>query len=169
MFVSLGFSEIVLAQESADSQKFNMEEFLKNMDREELEGLTLELIADSLKVSTDEVLNNPEQGKAFMKKMEIKANDELAKSTLQTLSVAAETFTTDPENQGRYPQKIEDLTEDKESYLKQKYCGDTLFGFKYDCEFSSEGYKFVATSAIVGETGTAIFEITTGGVSKEKI
>jgi hypothetical protein len=168
MLVSFGFSKIVLAQEIVDPQKFNMEEFLKNMDREELEGLTLGLIADSLNVSTGEVLNNPEKGMVVVRRMESRANDELAKSTLQALSVAAEAFTTAPENQGKYPQKIEDLTEDKEPYLNQKYCGEMLFGFKYDCEFSAEGYKLVATPVTVGETGTAIFEITTGGVFEEK-
>jgi len=98
----------------------------------------------------------------FLTLREIESNDELAKSTIFSLSVAAETFATG--NNGNYPEFIEDLTEDEEPYLSKRYCGEEISGYKYVCEFSKESYKFVAIPIEVGVTGTETFTITTGGV-----
>ncbi len=167
MVVLISFSQITSAQENAVVKKPSMEEFLGELEKENLEWLVVELMANLLDTTTDDILDNPEKGIAIVNAVEIKGNDALAVSTLQTLSVAAETFTTAPENKGKYPKKIEDLTEDKEPYLLKRYCGETIYGFKYDCDFSAEEYRFVATPEVVGETGSGVFVITTGGVFLE--
>ena len=160
----LGFS----AQENDDPKKIDMIQFVEKMEKVDLEELVLLLVSDSLNTSVYEMLESPEDGMTVIVRMKIKSADDLAKSTLRTISVAAETFTTAPENEGKYPLKIEDLTEDKEPYLSQAYCEETMYGFKYGCDFSAEGYRFVATPEVTGETGSGVFVITTGGVFEEK-
>ncbi|MFA6379225.1 MAG: hypothetical protein WCX16_05555 [Candidatus Omnitrophota bacterium] len=162
--VLLEFSCRALAQENVDKGKVDMIQFLEAKDKAELEGLVVELIADALGVSMYDVLNNSAKGMAILKKIELKNNDELAISTLQSLSVVAEAFAADDQNKGKYPQGIEDLTKGKEPYASEQTCGQTVSGFTYDCIFSPEGYRFVAAPVTAGETGTGVFAITTGGV-----
>jgi len=159
--VLFGFVQRASAQENAGSEEIDIMEFVENLDRDSLEELTLELLADSLGASVYEMLDDSKDAMAIVKRVRMSGNDDLAKSTLRTLSVAAETFAT---VDGKYPQKTEDLTEDDEPYLSQGYCGETIAGYKYDCDFSSEGYRFVATPVMIGDAGTKTFIITTGGV-----
>ena len=164
VFVSGVFCKAVLAQESKDSKVFDLSTVLAEMDREDLEWLVIELLADNLDISPEEVLENPKEVVGLFERMEMEGNDALAESTVRSLSVAAETFATTSENMNVYPQSIEDLTEADEPYLSEGYCGETIEGFKYDCSFSSEGYKFVATPVEMGVTGSAIYVIRTGGI-----
>jgi type II secretory pathway pseudopilin PulG len=90
----------------------------------------------------------------------ISANDALAKSTIQTLSTASQTYQVD--HNGRLPQNIQNLTEATPPYLNQNYCQKTISGYTYTCEFRPDGYVFTATPAQAGTTGTKIFTITDG-------
>ncbi len=92
----------------------------------------------------------------------ISANDALAKSTLRTLSTAAETYAT--ANSGNYPSAITDLTQATPPYLNRAYCGSTVSGFAYSCTLASSGYTFTATPTAVGTSGTKAYTMTTGGV-----
>jgi len=94
----------------------------------------------------------------------ISANDALAKSTLRSLSTASETFAT--ANSGSYPTEITDLTGATPPYINKAYCGDTISGFDYNCNFETSGasYSFEAVPANVGTSGTTTFTISTGGV-----
>ena len=156
MVVLFGFIQGVSAQENVDLKKIDMIEFVEKMERTNLEELVLQLVADSLNISVYEMLENPEQGVAVVQRMKMKDTDDLAKSTLWTLSVAAETFAVSIGKQGKFPLSIEDLTEDIPPFLSKGYCGETIEGFKYDCDFSSDEYRFVATPEV--------FVVTTGGL-----
>ena len=93
----------------------------------------------------------------------ISANDALAKSTLRSLSTASETFATS--NSGSYPAFESDLTGATPPYLNTAYCGETIAGFVYACDFDTgSGYTHTATPDNIGTSGTTVFTITTGGV-----
>jgi len=93
----------------------------------------------------------------------ISANDALAKSTLRTLSTASETFAT--ANSGNYPAQITSLTTATPPYINKEYCGSTISGFGYNCDFGGgAAYTFTSTPVTVGTSGTTTFTITTGGV-----
>jgi len=92
----------------------------------------------------------------------ISANDTTAKTTVRTLSTAAETYGT--ANNGNYPGDETSLTGATPKYLNKGYCGTTVSGFDYVCTMSSTGYTFVAIPTSVGTSGTTTFTITTGGV-----
>lgn len=118
---------------------------------------------DALKLLNDTIVerDNNDAGRAvyFMNSIEIQENDELAMSTLKTIAVAAETYTT--EHDGDYPLKIEDLTEADEPFLDEKYCGETIEGFRYECEFAIDGYRLSAIPVERRRTGIATFIVTT--------
>ena len=92
----------------------------------------------------------------------ISANDALAKSTLRSLSTAAETFAT--ANTGDYPDTETDLTGAIPPYLNTAYCDTTVSGFSYTCDLTTSSYTFTASPTLVGTSGTTVFTITTGGV-----
>lgn len=92
----------------------------------------------------------------------ISANDALAKSTLRSLSTAAETFAT--ANSGNYPDTITDLTGATPPYINKAYCDQTVSGFTYDCTLAIGSYSLAAEPVTVGTSGTTTFTITTGGV-----
>jgi len=92
----------------------------------------------------------------------ISANDALAKSTLRTLSTAAETYAT--ANLGSYPTAVTDLTGATPPYIQKEYCSTTVSGFDYDCYWDLGYYTITATPTAFGTSGTTIFTISTGGV-----
>jgi len=92
----------------------------------------------------------------------ISANDALSKSTLRTLSTAAETFAT--ANSGNYPMDIDSLTGATPAYINKAYCGQTISGFSYVCTFGAGSYSFQSTPVAVGTSGTTTFTVTTGGI-----
>lgn len=95
----------------------------------------------------------------------ISANDALAKSTLRTLSTAAETFATT--NQGAYPGAIASLTTATPPYVNKNYCGETISGYTYTCTFATDSYSFTGTPTTIGTSGTKAFTVTTGGILSE--
>lgn len=92
----------------------------------------------------------------------ISANDALAKSTLRSLSTAAETFAT--ASNGDYPGDIASLTGPTPPYINKAYCDTTVSGFEYTCAFNVGSYTFTADPVTPGTTGTTAYTITTGGV-----
>ena len=96
----------------------------------------------------------------------ISANDALAQSTLRTLATASETYATS--NNGEYPLSIYDLTDAQPPYLNSNYCHQTISGYSYDCNFSSEEYSFTATPVDTGSSGSQEYTISTGGIMSDR-
>ncbi len=92
----------------------------------------------------------------------ISANDALAKSTLRSMSTAAETYGT--ANNGSYPAAISLLTTATPPYLNATYCDTTVSGFGFTCSMSTGGYSFTANVANQNVTGTDTYTMTTGGI-----
>ena len=92
----------------------------------------------------------------------LSANDALAKGTLRSLSTASEAYAT--ANSGNYPGAITSLTGATPPYMNTAYCGSTLSGYTYTCNFAAGTYSFVAVPGTVGTSGTTTFTISTGGV-----
>ncbi len=92
----------------------------------------------------------------------ISANDALARSTLRTLSTAAETFAT--ANNGNYPTWEGALVTANPPYTNRWYCGQSIAGFFYACSWSGAAYTFWAQPLIMGRTGSVTYVMQTGGV-----
>ena len=96
----------------------------------------------------------------------ISANDALAKSTIRSISTAAETFAT--AQTGNYPTQMADLTATVGTtppYLNKDYVADSpVAGFSYYTTFVTGGYTVTAHPVGLGTTGTTTFTITTGGI-----
>ncbi len=92
----------------------------------------------------------------------ISANDTSAKTTIRTLSTAAETYGTT--NNGNYPGDETSLFSATPKYINTTYCGQTISGFTYVCTMSNVGYTFAAYPANVGTSGTTTYTIRTGGI-----
>lgn len=90
------------------------------------------------------------------------ANDGVAQATLRTLSTSSESYAA--ANKGNYPVDITSLTGASPAFLNSPYCDTTTSGYVYTCTFTSAGYTLTATPAIVGNSGTTTYTITTGGV-----
>lgn len=90
------------------------------------------------------------------------SNDALAKATLRAISTAAESY--GKANNGNYPTSIVDLTLATPPYLNKNYCEHEIAGYYYSCDFKATGYKITATPTKKGETGSASYNISTGGV-----
>jgi type IV pilus assembly protein PilA len=96
------------------------------------------------------------------------ANQAAAKATVQTLSTAAETYSTS--NSGAYPASIAspglvDYIASAGNYCSNATGGTTAVqGYNYACTLSSGGYTFVATPVTVGTTGSVTYTASTGGV-----
>jgi type IV pilus assembly protein PilA len=88
------------------------------------------------------------------------ANEAAAKSTVRSLSTAAETYST--AHSGVYPANVTQLTE----YITSApdYCGQQIQGYNYTCTLAANGYTIVATPTNVGVTGNVTYTATTGGV-----
>ena len=96
------------------------------------------------------------------KERDVANNDNFAKATLRSVSSAVEGFASD--HGGKYPTDMKQLTEGKSPYLTSDFCDQSQGGFKYTCQLDEKGYIFKATPERLGETGSKIFVITTGGV-----
>jgi hypothetical protein len=92
----------------------------------------------------------------------IKADDNLAKSTLRNLSTACETYAAT--NQNKYPETMESLIKAEPPYITRNYCNQSVAGFTYTCQLNAAGYTFTASPVRLGETGSTTFTIATGGV-----
>lgn len=89
-------------------------------------------------------------------------NNDLAQSTLSLLSIAAEKYAIDHQNQ--YPVSMDELRQIQTDCSIQDFCGKTRAGFVYDCDFSAQGYIFKAQPTHPGWSGTKEFSVMTGGV-----
>jgi prepilin-type N-terminal cleavage/methylation domain-containing protein len=90
------------------------------------------------------------------------SNDALAKSTLRAISTSCESFATS--NSGNYPADETSLTGATPAYLNKSYCGQTLSGYLFTCNFGNPTYDIVAEPVTVGTSGTTTYTISTGGV-----
>lgn len=94
------------------------------------------------------------------------ANDALAKATIRSISTAAESYAT--ANQGNYPSNEAALTNATPPYANRAYCGTTLSGYNYGCDFAypsaGAGYSVVASPVQTGTSGSTTYTVTTGGV-----
>jgi prepilin-type N-terminal cleavage/methylation domain-containing protein len=95
----------------------------------------------------------------------ISANDALARSTLRSMSTAAETYGT--ANNGTYPDDMTSLTGATPPYLNAYYCDTTVSGFGYTCTMSSGGYTFTANVVNMNVTGTTTYTMDVGGILSE--
>lgn len=147
-------ASVVFAKPSSEHYKSEKSDIERTSEDADLEGLGL--VMKSMMGKDEKEAYGVSY---FLNYKTIEENDELAMSTLRTIAVAAETYTT--EHNGDYPLKIEDLTEVDEPFLGEKYCGETIDGFKYECEFAIDGYELVAIPVERRRTGTATFILTT--------
>ncbi len=91
------------------------------------------------------------------------SNDALAKNTLRTISVAAETYFT---AHNSYPRSEDALTESDPPYLMDSYCDKEIMGFLYTCDWGNGNfYTITATPVRPGISGSAVFSISTGGIT----
>ena len=86
-----------------------------------------------------------------------KASEDLAKATLRAISIAADSYSMHNNNQ--YPADEKDLTGGSPALLERSYCGTTVSGYSYVCNFSKTGYTVTATS----DSGMPSYTIRTGG------
>lgn len=80
------------------------------------------------------------------------ANDSLAKTTLTSMSEVVQNYV---ETYNVYPSSVNELNDSPYPYLF-KYCQQTVFGYKYKCEFFEDDYKFEATPIEIGVTGSGV-------------
>jgi len=90
----------------------------------------------------------------------VKANDDLAQSILRTLATASETYYQVHEE---YPATCSELIYASPPFLNEDYCDLEKNGYCYSCNFSREGYLFIATPLEKETTGSAVYTIKTGG------
>lgn len=88
-------------------------------------------------------------------------NDRVAQEVLDKMAHATRRFAR--KNNGVYPQHMNQLTDVFPPYIKDNYCNRIFSGFHYNCHMSADGFKFIATPLTVGQTGSKVFAITTGG------
>ncbi|MCA9403770.1 MAG: hypothetical protein KC897_08310 [Candidatus Omnitrophica bacterium] len=88
-------------------------------------------------------------------------NDRVAQEVLDKMARATRRFAR--RNNGIYPEHMNQLTDVFPPYIKDNYCNKIYSGFHYNCHMSEDGFKFVATPLTVGQTGSKVFAITTGG------
>jgi hypothetical protein len=106
-----------------------------------------------LVITTGGVLSDPGQGQEHFRSAELEARvgpqapetqppepvvplaarNALAKSTLRSLSVAAETYAVT--HSGNYPTAIGDLTNAVPPFINRAYCGEQIDGYSYACSF----------------------------------
>lgn len=85
------------------------------------------------------------------------ANEELAKTTVQMIGTAVETYAS--ANNGQYPQDEYDLRFSNHPYLKESYNNKTLNGYTYSLNLNTNRYEIIAAPSECGSTGTKIFKI----------
>ncbi len=90
------------------------------------------------------------------------SNDALAKNTLRTISVAAETYFT---AHNSYPINEDALTQSDPPYLTDSYCDKEIMGFFYTCNWGDgKFYTITATPVRPGISGSKVLSISTGGI-----
>jgi len=94
------------------------------------------------------------------------ANESLAKANLRTIFSACQMYSY--ANNGNYPASEQDLRESVPPYQNQAFCGRTLNGYLFECEFSESSFLITATPSACGKTGSKIFTISTGGHISEE-
>ena len=94
----------------------------------------------------------------------IAANESLAKATLRTESTASETYQT--ANDGLYLSSEDDLYNANPKYLNTTYCGATVSGYTFNCDFDTDHYTVTAVPGSAS-SGTSTFTMTTGGILTE--
>ena len=131
--------------------------FEKKMKPRDIVGIVVIVLVGAFLALVNSVrLENPPR--------EIKAT--AAKSTLRSLSTAAENFKT---SGGAYPQAMADLLTGNPPYVGTDYCKKGTKGYRYKCHFSADGYTIVATPMGKPDRINKVFTITTGGIlSPEK-
>ena len=90
----------------------------------------------------------------------VSADAALARQTLRSLSLAAESYTVN--KGGQYPQSITDLTGANPPYINENPCGREVGGYEIGCNFRSDGYRFSAKPLDPGQGEE--MDITTDGV-----
>lgn len=88
-------------------------------------------------------------------------NDQIAQDVLDKMARATKRFAR--QHNGVYPQHMNQLTDVFPPYIKDDYCNKIYAGYHFNCHMSSDGFKFVATPLTVGQSGSKVFAITTGG------
>lgn len=89
------------------------------------------------------------------------SNESAAQANLQTISVAAENYST--ANSGNYPTAESQLTGATPPYLNRSFCSATVNGYTYSCTLNASSYTITATPSACGKTGKKNFTVTTGG------
>lgn len=92
----------------------------------------------------------------------INANDSLARSTVRSVSTAAESFAAAT---GAYPAAAADLVDADPAYINTDFCAEANFpaGYQLDCTFAADAYTIAATPTTAGTTGTMNYTVVTGG------
>ena len=94
-------------------------------------------------------------------KAKMSANDVIAQATLKTIGKAMETYLITTSS---YPTDPSQLTSAVPPYLNDDYFTGTRNGFTYaPGVMDGSSYAITATPVIVGQTGTTVYTVTTGG------
>jgi len=94
----------------------------------------------------------------------IQQNQLLAQVNLKLLSTALENYAKD--NNGLYPENINQLTKNKPAYLEKNYLAvSSVRGYEYDCQrLDAGGYNCSATPLDCKFSGKMGYSVSTGGV-----
>ena len=84
-----------------------------------------------------------------------------AQAALKTIATAMENFYI---INSVYPSSADSLTTATPQYLSRDYFAGTYSGFTYSHSLAPGSYAITATPVTLGQTGTTIYTITTGGV-----
>ena len=94
-------------------------------------------------------------------KAKMSANDVIAQATLKTIGKAMETYFITTSS---YPTDPSQLTGAVPPYLNEDYFTGARSGFAYaPGTLDGTSYAITATPVIVGQTGTTMYTVTTGG------
>ena len=89
-------------------------------------------------------------------------NESSAQASLKIISAAIENYVATTSN---YPAAEANLTGANPAYLNRSYCGLSIQGYHYNCNFQSNGYSINAAPVSCGSSGSQKFTITTGGAA----
>lgn len=81
------------------------------------------------------------------------------KEILRGMSIGFETYAT--ANYGAYPESEAELVNAVPPFVKESYCGKTIEGYFFACEFSKSGYEVKAIPR-GSQEGVVIYKIKTG-------
>ena len=97
-------------------------------------------IASESKITPDDIMGMADLAQIHHEEQDVP----VIKSTLQTLSTAAESYA--KAHNGSYPVQMKNLTEANPPYIDQDYCGKDIQMYFFKCDLSPEGYTFTAKS-----------------------